>query len=905
MAQRAVIVRNEVEGDAESYGEMPVGVTVFSPDDVYNGTPGWETPDFQLDVHAYVYSYDPDTGIYTYERRALNGSEPGKYCTGVHLGGQNETGRLDTKLGPNEALLIVPQTKFYAFTYRIEAGDGYSIDSVDDAGRGTLTTFYQSQSGYDSGLVGAFTNASYVEQARSVSHEVVVLHSSRYGTPTPMFEFTQLTNANIGEGRQIRPLKVNLFDYDIPDDWHFVSSNTNTQGDVQLRFVSESSTNTGDGAVNRSSKPYTGILQDTLDASTGLPTFNYTTPFANLGGLFSLTDGTQDVGTAYKWVVTTNETTQYWTQDYSTTPGDTVHQLARPDSPETWYNGPITHTTAGDLTYENVRTKDVYANVDFDFVYDEASGYYSYDSSRNHAQLSDDGTEVHQYDHALGIGGTPNRSSYRSGWTSHSYADAVSDTNGSRAAGFFPFDSLESSGSGSYGQNHYGKQYRFQPAWSSDGTTRLRKEEDLDYHFGLSTTQAFAVPEGGQVKGHDMVFSFSGDDDFWLFVDGKLVLDIGGIHERCPGVINFTKGTYAVNGTTKSLDDIFDGYDASFPNADSAAGSGSWAAGTTHTFSIFYLERGGTFSNLLMRFNLPVGTVRADKVWDDNDDALGLRQDATLHLEKTEGDVTADSTWTDVEGSERTIAADAADATAIWMSDEFPTTAYDRDGSVVAVHYRVVEGTLGDAGEHAPGYTAKVELRCADGSWAESGEAYDAALAAGGASAWRVTNTLTTTKVAVENVWDDKDDADRLRPSELTVSVKSGDAALATLVLNEANDWKAATGELAATDAQGEPVSFEVVANPVEGYTTTVSEPVTKDGVCTFTITNVHKPADPVKPTDPEKPADTKKPGAGAKAKAGTPKTGDPTSCVAAIAGALTGSGAVVAAWGLRRRARR
>ena len=55
--------------------------------------------------------------------------------------------------------------------------------------------------------------------------------------------------------------------------------------------------------------------------------------------------------------------------------------------------------------------------------------------------------------------------------------------------------------------------------------------EAPEYHFGMSFNKSFHMTEDGKTStGEDIVFDFTGDDDIWIFVDGKLVVDLGGIH---------------------------------------------------------------------------------------------------------------------------------------------------------------------------------------------------------------------------------------------------------------------------------------------------------------------------------------------------------------------------------------
>ena len=231
----------------------------------------------------------------------------------------------------------------------------------------------------------------------------------------------------------------------------------------------------------------------------------------------------------------------------------------------------------------NGGTKSVYQNVGFDFVYDPSANEYSYQSSINHAGYDAETNKIYQYDKAIGI----------EGWDE-------------KGAGFFPFNSFEDEGVWGTAQKN------------TQGIYLLDQLKTVDYHFGMSMEKDFIIPEDGTVvitddQGNatarkDMVFSFSGDDDAWLFVDGKLVLDMGGIHEAVSGSINFTKGTYTVTSSvtgdtkTQALASVFTDYPEVIGKWDDSA----WAAGTKHTFSFFYLERGGTLSDCSIKFNLPV-----------------------------------------------------------------------------------------------------------------------------------------------------------------------------------------------------------------------------------------------------------------------------------------------------------
>lgn len=153
----------------------------------------------------------------------------------------------------------------------------------------------------------------------------------------------------------------------------------------------------------------------------------------------------------------------------------------------------------------------------------------------------------------------------------------------------------------------------------------VHADGSYNHHFGMTLSADFKIPNNAalQYEGRDVIFEYSGDDDMWVFVDGVLVLDVGGIHQPVAGVINFTTGLIMVqdesNGSAAPLssteltayaDGLFTIGNMKWTNTTLAttfnnAGK-TWDPTAEHHVDIFYLERGGVYSNLAMQFNLPI-----------------------------------------------------------------------------------------------------------------------------------------------------------------------------------------------------------------------------------------------------------------------------------------------------------
>lgn len=155
-----------------------------------------------------------------------------------------------------------------------------------------------------------------------------------------------------------------------------------------------------------------------------------------------------------------------------------------------------------------------------------------------------------------------------------------------------------------------------------------------NYGFGTKLQMDFTLTDDGKVETNKIVgkkkektsikFFFSGDDDVWVFIDGKLALDVGGAHGKVSGLLEFGETTengkeknsvtayvskVKTGGTSKSDQNgnsvksvRYNGEPISF----SAQGTTlTFDKGQKHTLTMYYMERGMWESNMAVAFNFP------------------------------------------------------------------------------------------------------------------------------------------------------------------------------------------------------------------------------------------------------------------------------------------------------------
>ncbi|MDM8299555.1 Spy0128 family protein [Collinsella tanakaei] len=276
--------------------------------------------------------------------------------------------------------------------------------------------------------------------------------------------------------------------------------------------------------------------------------------------------------------------------------------------------------------------KAAYTDVDGLLQVDE-DGYYYYNSQENFAQFNDDGS------------GSGDFTLYDE-W-------AVYPGGRSPKGQFFPFNTGEEV----FNETNNGIEPK----------NIKSTNEVINHYFGIHMSTRFIQQDGGYnapegTPGRQAVtYNFSGDDDVWIYIDGVLVGDLGGIHDATSIEINFANNDRNSSGRVYVYDDINDnnqydqgetiyngnGQGQTLAEIMRAAGvtanldGVTFADGTYHTLDFFYLERGNTDSNMSLKYNLvnipESGIVKVDQYGTGLSGIQFTLQQANANYEAIEG----------------------------------------------------------------------------------------------------------------------------------------------------------------------------------------------------------------------------------------------------------------------------
>lgn len=223
----------------------------------------------------------------------------------------------------------------------------------------------------------------------------------------------------------------------------------------------------------------------------------------------------------------------------------------------------------------------VYHNVSFPFKKEDIKGngvnYWCFDSEKTTLAMRQDTGKNTYY-----LEDTGNQ-----GWSKNVNSVSAATNN---TYGFFPFNE----------------------------TSRETSAKNYNYGFGTRMDMTFKLTDDGTVidkngKKVPIEFEFSGDDDVWVYIDGKLALDVGGEHGRVTGNLNFKNKMATVSKVKASAGSLTSG--ENLPSDFTLSGSNS----DEHTLTLFYMERGMWESNMKITFNFP----------DENEFAVEKKVDTT------------------------------------------------------------------------------------------------------------------------------------------------------------------------------------------------------------------------------------------------------------------------------------
>lgn len=287
-------------------------------------------------------------------------------------------------------------------------------------------------------------------------------------------------------------------------------------------------------------------------------------------------------------------------KDTKDTKGDT--KVAEPHFDKAFLSGKNT---------KNAKLGDVYDNVAFPFtkkqIFNEDKGvdYWYFDSQDTTLYLKQDST-TEQY---FLKSSTEKREQSR-----NLDSDSASKTikkNGEDVSsyGYFPFNETATAGRASTYNYGFGTKLQMDFTLTDDGMVETNKKD-----------------KDGNKEKTNIKFFFSGDDDVWVFIDGQLVLDVGGSHGKVSGLLEFGETNDGKNSVTAYVSQVKIGgtskNDQDGKNGNKAVKTVTYngdvidfyAQGTTlkpldkgkkHTLTMYYMERGMWESNMAVAFNFP------------------------------------------------------------------------------------------------------------------------------------------------------------------------------------------------------------------------------------------------------------------------------------------------------------
>lgn len=349
-----------------------------------------------------------------------------------------------------------------------------------------------------------------------------------------------------------------------------------------------------------------GITFETISAALNLWGFNK--DFENKNRFMAINNSTineDGSGTRYDYAY------QGLVKDKTST-GDATGEPLLKDTTTTTVEPHFNKEFLSGTNTKNAKLGDVYDNVAFPFtkrqIFDEDQGvdYWYFDSQDTTLYLKQDST-TEQY---FLKSSTENRERSRN-LDSNSAQKSINKNGQSVSSyGYFPFNETATAGRASTYNYGFGTKLQMDFTLTDDGMVETNK-----------------TGEDGKKEKTNIKFFFSGDDDVWVFIDGKLALDVGGAHGKVSGLLEFGETKDGKNSVTAYVSKVKKGGTAKDNDIDEKTVNSAVKTvkyngndiyfyakntnlepldkGKKHTLTMYYMERGMWESNMAVAFNFP------------------------------------------------------------------------------------------------------------------------------------------------------------------------------------------------------------------------------------------------------------------------------------------------------------